>query len=703
MSPELIDKVLDQAIASASHSWEYGTIFEALLEYRSPEYSIFNTPSPSHPSPSRIPEDLPALEYAKRFIRVNSTTLCEGNGSSADPASLGIPALLLSNTDASYLEAASRQLYHLVYKVPRHPNGAISHREATASLWADFVYMVPPFLAYYGTCTNDGAWRHIVNAEGMDARLKVDPGLWSTSNGWAAAGMARVLSTLRKSLFVNETRREQRVLVGIIKDILDAAVALDTDVSGLLRNYLDDETWFAETSGTVLLAATVFRVVVLEPEVFGDTYSDWALRKLEVVRLCIDEKDGIVRPVVNSLKESQRTPLDGVIEELPVTSSLYFDSGLQPSTATNHSPETSNITMSYNDDSYGRGGGGGYGGRDDDRREQGGYGGGERRNEGYGRDEDRRGGGGGGGGYGQDDNRQQGGYGRDDDRRGGGGGGGGYGGGRDDDRRQEGYSGGGGYGGGDRREEPGRRQEGGYGGDDRREEYGGRRQEGGGYGGSGGYGGDDRRQESSRYDERPSGGYSGGSGGYGGSSGGHQGQQSSSGGYGGSDEFSSAAQHAQSSAGGSGDSSLFSTALGLLSGNKDKLKNEDIDEDDAVKQHEKFYGSGSHGGNDQASSNNVGAAAAMQALKMFQGGSGEDTKGGQNQFIGLAMGQAAQLFDQQQSQGKTDPGATKQDAIAQAAQLALKFYLKGGAGGSSGGGSSGGLGGLMNIASKFMK
>jgi hypothetical protein len=90
-------------------------------------------------------------------------------------------------------------------------------------------------------------------------------------------------------------------------------------------------------------------------------------------------------------------------------------------------------------------------------------------------------------------------------------------------------------------------------------------------------------------------------------------------------------------------------ALGML--NKDKAQNDDVDEDDAVRQHEKFYGNQESGG--QASSNNVGAAAAMQAMKMFNGGSSEQAKGGQNQFIGMAMGQAAQLFDKQQAQGKT--------------------------------------------------
>lgn len=50
-----------------------------------------------------------------------------------------------------------------------------------------------------------------------------------------------------------------------------------------------------------------------------------------------------------------------------------------------------------------------------------------------------------------------------------------------------------------------------------------------------------------------------------------------------------------------------------------------------------------------------------------------------------------------------NPGANKQDAIAQAAQMAFKFYMKSemGGGGGSGGGS-GGMGNLMNIAGKFL-
>ncbi|KAF2253295.1 hypothetical protein BU26DRAFT_515657 [Trematosphaeria pertusa] len=219
-----------------------------------------------------------------------------------------------------------------------------------------------------------------------------------------------------------------------------------------------------------------------------------------------------------------------------------------------------------------------------------------------------------------------------------------------------------------------------YGGDERRGEgsggardeyYGGGSQGGDAYGGgasAGGdsYGGERRQQGGGEYGERQGGGYGGGgdsygdrpSGGYGGSGGSYgdepRRQEGHHGDYGGaSDNFSGAAQHASSHAGDSGDSSLFSTALGMLSGKKSKLQDEGVDEDDAVTQHRKLYGGGDSGGHEQATSGNVGAAAAMQAMKMFTGGKAEDAKGGQSKFIGLAMAQAAKLFDQQSSQGKT--------------------------------------------------
>jgi rhamnogalacturonyl hydrolase YesR len=206
--------------------------------------------------------------------------------------------------------------------------------------------MVPPALAYYSIITKDvsymkeavrqcelycevlktdsGCWKHVINAEEGERR-KRDEGLWSTSNGWAAAGMSRVLATIKRSVFASEMNDAENSLEGMIKGIIDGTMELDTDSSGLLRNRLDDETWFGEAAGTALIAATVFRMMVLKPSVFGEKkYINWAMKKMDDVERCVDQETGIVAPVVNPTTDDQRTPLDGVSPEAQAFVALLF-------------------------------------------------------------------------------------------------------------------------------------------------------------------------------------------------------------------------------------------------------------------------------------------------------------------------------------------------------------------------------------------
>lgn len=173
-------------------------------------------------------------------------------------------------------------------------------------------------------------------------------------------------------------------------------------------------------------------------------------------------------------------------------------------------------------------------------------------------------------------------------------------------------------------------------------------------------------------------------------------------------EFDGAMHHAQQHSTTGEDSSLFSTALSMLSGKKQEYANEDLDEQSAVQAHQSLYSDENDGRNpppqqqqqqQQHSSATLGAGAAMQALKMFSGGGGggQQPPQSQNAFIGLAMGQASKLFDQQSQQGKVESGADKQSVVNDAAKMALKMYLKGQAGGAGGG-----PGGLMGMAGKFL-
>lgn len=214
--------------------------------------------------------------------------------------------------------------------MPRWPNGAISHREDYPELWADFVYMVPPALAYWAiqdanqtllhvavkqcllyrnalVVPHDtdaaGLWHHIIGPQNEDL------GIWSTGNAWAAAGMARVLATARKSRWARALASDLNSLTAAIRGILDAAIALDNaePQEPLLRNYLNDTSWFGELSGTTLLVATTYRMAKLDPRAFGDRYVTWANRKREEVVKRINE-DGLLSPVINPLNWNDRTP-----------------------------------------------------------------------------------------------------------------------------------------------------------------------------------------------------------------------------------------------------------------------------------------------------------------------------------------------------------------------------------------------------------
>lgn len=60
---------------------------------------------------------------------------------------------MIGQSEPAYMAASDRQADHLLNVVPRFWNGAISQREDVAELWSDFMYMAPPFLAYYAVAT----------------------------------------------------------------------------------------------------------------------------------------------------------------------------------------------------------------------------------------------------------------------------------------------------------------------------------------------------------------------------------------------------------------------------------------------------------------------------------------------------------------------------------------------------------------------
>lgn len=81
MTSELINNIISQGRLLASHSWEYGALSEALLEWYNPESSVFGRDAfPDGKIPLLQVGEVQSLSYAKPNIRTNSTTLIDGDG-----------------------------------------------------------------------------------------------------------------------------------------------------------------------------------------------------------------------------------------------------------------------------------------------------------------------------------------------------------------------------------------------------------------------------------------------------------------------------------------------------------------------------------------------------------------------------------------------------------------------------------------------
>lgn len=131
-------------MSKASHSWEWGTAAEALLELYNNEISVFSSnPFPNGKIPSVSANTL-ALSYAKQFISTELQVLVP-DLAVGDPASLGVSAILLGTSDSKYTAAAQRQADYILNQAPKWSNGAISHRGDVAEIWADNMAMSFPF------------------------------------------------------------------------------------------------------------------------------------------------------------------------------------------------------------------------------------------------------------------------------------------------------------------------------------------------------------------------------------------------------------------------------------------------------------------------------------------------------------------------------------------------------------------------------
>jgi len=99
-------------------------------------------------------------------------------------------------------------------------------------------------------------WRHMALGDNQDTDH------WSTGNAWAAAGMVRVLGTIKNSEYAGGFKNEQNDLIDWILEIQDGMYNYLRSTS-CFGNYADDDNAFDDAASAVLLAATVYRLSTL--------------------------------------------------------------------------------------------------------------------------------------------------------------------------------------------------------------------------------------------------------------------------------------------------------------------------------------------------------------------------------------------------------------------------------------------------------
>ena len=235
------------------YAWEQGVAAQAMLELGEKELVIL------------MAKDAVLRQWPDGRLAVVSS-----NHGVTDPAANGEAVLYAAEQtgDLKLKAGAEKMLDYFLYKAPKTKNGILYHIDNEPQVWIDSAYMAPPFLAAAGHPEEavkqiDGfrkiLWNpekklfsHIWDDEKRDFFRKDH---WGVGNGWAAAGIARVIKSLPERM-----RSEKNRLINYAKEIIDGCLVHQRR-DYLFFDVVDDSETFIETNLAQMLAYTIYRGV----------------------------------------------------------------------------------------------------------------------------------------------------------------------------------------------------------------------------------------------------------------------------------------------------------------------------------------------------------------------------------------------------------------------------------------------------------
>jgi unsaturated rhamnogalacturonyl hydrolase len=251
MQTQMLKQASQALLTMQRYSWEQGVAAQAFLELGETGTAI-----------------MLARSAAQRQGPDGRLACMRENEGVTDPAANGEALLVAARiTKEPALQIASESmLNYLLTVAPRASDGTLFHITDAKEIWIDSMYMAPPFLAAAGQLDEAirqirGIKNRLWNSEKKlyahiwdeDRKALKRAAYWGVGNGWAAAGITRVIRALPESW-----AGEKQGLVLHLKELLDGCLAHQRQ-DALFHDVLDQPDTFIETNLAQMLAYSIYR------------------------------------------------------------------------------------------------------------------------------------------------------------------------------------------------------------------------------------------------------------------------------------------------------------------------------------------------------------------------------------------------------------------------------------------------------------
>lgn len=275
----MLKQVSQTLLTMQRYSWEQGVAAQAFLELGETDIAI-----------------MLARDAVQRQASDGRLALMRDNEGVTDPAANGEALFVAARItkDPVLQTGLKAMLNYLMKTAPRASDGTLFHVTDAKEVWVDSMYMAPPFLAVAGQVDDairqiHGIKRRLWNSDAKlyahiwneDRNALTRSAHWGVGNGWAAAGITRVIRTLPES-----QANDRQILEYHVREIIDGCLVHQRQ-DGLFHDVVDQPETFIETNLSQMLAYSIYRGIIggwLPP-----AYKEYAEKMRNAVHQKVDD------------------------------------------------------------------------------------------------------------------------------------------------------------------------------------------------------------------------------------------------------------------------------------------------------------------------------------------------------------------------------------------------------------------------------